>query len=205
MNDEPERALRVLRIYIKLFRGDSTIVLLSVFIYLRLDMFDIYEKLLPTVKKIYENDISYYLLKGVEYERKNDYEKAVSILTQGIELTKGSADAYNNRGYYSLFLGDFEKALQDLDKAIEMNPKLYFAYNNRGFAKIKLNDESAINDIRKSLKGFDNNAMTYKNWALWEFHFGDKSKVPKLLAKCKRRAYYTGIKEEVAELEELLI
>ncbi|MFT5820307.1 MAG: tetratricopeptide (TPR) repeat protein [Crocinitomix sp.] len=205
LNDEPVRAIYLVKFYTKFFKHDQYTILTSAFIYLRLDLFDIYDKQLPYVAKIYKDHINYYILKGVEFQRKNDYEKAISILNEGIELTGDSADAYNNRGYYSLLLGDFENALHDFNKAIEINAKLYFAYNNRGLAKIKLNDESGINDIRKSLKGFENNAMGYKNLALWEFHFGDKSRIPKILAKCKRRAYYVDIKEEVAELEELLI
>ena len=81
-----------------------------------------------------EKDAEAYNNRGVAWQRKGDYDRAITDYTKAIELNPRFAEAYYNRGnaYYSK--GQYDQAISDCNKALELNPKLPAAYNNRGIA-----------------------------------------------------------------------
>jgi tetratricopeptide (TPR) repeat protein len=76
-----------------------------------------------------------YTNRGVEYEIKKDYEKAIADHDQAIKVDPKNPAPYNNRGNVYLAKNDFEHALADFDQAIKLNSKYAEALFNRGMAK----------------------------------------------------------------------
>ncbi|MBQ6297633.1 MAG: tetratricopeptide repeat protein [Selenomonadaceae bacterium] len=69
--------------------------------------------------------------KAWELIDKNDYESAIKLCNDSIQLNQNNFYAYNNRGIAYKNLGQYERAIQDFDKAIKINPNDDYAYNNR--------------------------------------------------------------------------
>ena len=103
-----------------------------------------------------------------------DYQKAIQLYSEAIELNPNFAEAYSNRGYAKYLLGEEENALQDYDKAIELNPNLSEAYNNRGNAKESLGDENgALEDFDKAIELNPDYANAYNNRGVVKRGLGD--------------------------------
>ena len=76
-----------------------------------------------------------YTNRGVEYEIKKEYDKAIADHDQAIKIDPKNPAPYNNRGNAYVAKQDFEHAIADYDMAIKLNPKYAEAYLNRGMAK----------------------------------------------------------------------
>lgn len=76
-----------------------------------------------------------YTNRGVEYEIKKDFDKAIADHDQAIKVDPKNPAPYNNRGNAYLGKQDYEHALADFDQAIKLNPKYAEALFNRGMAK----------------------------------------------------------------------
>jgi len=70
-----------------------------------------------------------------------------------IEMDKGNADAFYNRGWLYEYKGELQKAEQDYTKAVEVNKRHVDAYYNRGLVYIKMKKfEQAIKDFSEAIK-----------------------------------------------------
>ena len=58
--------------------------------------------------------------KGLIYNEKGQWDKAIAEYNKAIELNPEYADAYNNRGLAYLDLAQFDHGCQDLQKACEL-------------------------------------------------------------------------------------
>jgi len=76
-----------------------------------------------------------YTNRGVEYEIKKDFDKAIADHDQAIKIDPKNPAAYNNRGNAYAGKQDWEHAIADFDMAIKLNPKYAEAFFNRGQAK----------------------------------------------------------------------
>ena len=81
-----------------------------------------------------ENNAELYYNRGVAWQKKGDFDQAVSDYNKAIEINPRYAMAYNNRGNTFQTNGQYDKAISDFTKAIEINPGFDGAYNNRGVA-----------------------------------------------------------------------
>ena len=68
------------------------------------------------------NDPWTYSERGLAWEMKAEYEKAVSDHTRAIELNPGFAGNYSNRALALEKAGDLKKALDDAQKALNLQP-----------------------------------------------------------------------------------
>jgi tetratricopeptide (TPR) repeat protein len=64
-----------------------------------------------------KEDAETYYNRGIVYEKKGQYDKAISDFTKAIEINPGHADAYYTRGVVYYYKKDYEKALDDFYKA----------------------------------------------------------------------------------------
>ena len=81
------------------------------------------------------------LAEGVKLHYAKDYNGAIKLYDEAIQLNPNFAEAYIGRNVYRN-LGQYERAIQDYDKAIELNPNLAEAHQNRGICYKNLGDEA---------------------------------------------------------------
>ncbi len=85
-----------------------------------------------------------------ELFKQRDFDGAIELADEAIQLNPNYAAAYNSRGGFYYFLKQYERAIQDFDKSIALNPKLAGAYYNRGAAYKNLGEyHKAIADFQK--------------------------------------------------------
>ena len=74
---------------------------------------------------------SAYFNRGLAYQAKGDYDRAIADYDQVIRLNPEAIHAYNNRGVAYNAKGDHHRAIANLDQAIRLNPENDKAHNNR--------------------------------------------------------------------------
>ncbi len=93
-----------------------------------------------------------------------DYNGAIRLYNEALQLKPNFVMAYNNRGTAYNNLSQYDRALADLDAAIELKPDFAEAYNNRGFAYNHLNqNERAIADYSTAIELKPDFADAYNN------------------------------------------
>lgn len=70
----------------------------------------------------------------------DDFELAVDLYTQALELDPKNADLYTDRAQANIKLSNFTEAVADANRAIELDPKMSKAYLRKGTACIKLEE-----------------------------------------------------------------
>ncbi|GHV09170.1 hypothetical protein AGMMS50229_18820 [Campylobacterota bacterium] len=78
--------------------------------------------------------------RGKDAFDQGNYEEAIALFTQAIEIDPNNADAYLFRGISYGALGDHPKAIADYTRAIEIDPSDVRAYNKRGESYSELDD-----------------------------------------------------------------
>jgi tetratricopeptide (TPR) repeat protein len=95
-------------------------------------------------KKKFKRTLSLlYTNRGVEYEIKKEFDKAIADGDAAIKVDPKNWAAYNNRGNAYAGKGDYDHAIADFDVAVKLNPKYAEAFYNRGLAKRKKGDATA--------------------------------------------------------------
>ncbi|XP_003427005.1 putative protein FAM10A4 isoform X2 [Nasonia vitripennis] len=89
-----------------------------------------------------------------------DYEKAIKLYTEAIELNPQASLLYAKRGQVYLLLNKPNACIRDCNRALELNPDSAAAHKFRGRANQLLGKfEEATNDLRKACKfDFDEQA-----------------------------------------------
>ncbi len=94
-----------------------------------------------------------YNNRGLAFEAKQDYQRALVDYDRALQLAPDYAAAYSNRGNSHAYQGNLEQALADHNRAIELDPNYVEAYHNRGVDYEELGDlEAALADYRKVLE-----------------------------------------------------
>ncbi|XP_062147157.1 protein SGT1 homolog [Alnus glutinosa] len=70
----------------------------------------------------------------------DNFQLAVDLYTQAIDLTPNDANLFADRSQTHLKLNKFTEAVADADRAIQINPSMAKAYQRKGTAYIKLGD-----------------------------------------------------------------
>ncbi len=87
------------------------------------------------------------------YIEQGDHEKAISILSEGIEDDGNCPELYFERGLAKYRCGRKEDALSDYKEAIRLNPGNKNFYNDRGFVLLDLERyDEATRDFRMALE-----------------------------------------------------
>lgn len=108
-----------------------------------------------------------YLNLAYIYSEKNDYVKALEILSKGIQVSPDSAAFYMERGKirhnYKL---DEQRVFADFNKGIELEPNnpAYYLLRGSSYAK-RGNFLSALADLNKAIQLDSTNSSTYENRA----------------------------------------
>jgi tetratricopeptide (TPR) repeat protein len=105
-----------------------------------------------------------HALRGLAWDGKGDYAKAIADYSKAIEINPKDAATYYNRGLAWVYKGDYDKAIADFTKAIELNPRYTAAYNNRGNIYDSKGDyDKAIVDYTKAIEIDPKDAFAYSN------------------------------------------
>ena len=94
-----------------------------------------------------------YVLRGIAYARRGQYDRAISYFTRSLEINPAFAAGYYYRGLAYMSKGQYEQALSDFNRALDINPSLTLAYEHRGQARKMMGDkEGARADLEKSIE-----------------------------------------------------
>lgn len=94
----------------------------------------------------------------------NNFDKAIALVPNYVEVYHYRGDAYRLRGQKE----DFQKAIADYDNVVALKPDyadIHVIYNNRGLAKAAINNyDEAIDDYTKAIGSKSNYAESHYNW-----------------------------------------
>lgn len=94
-----------------------------------------------------------YMMRGIGYRLKHDYDQALDDFTRSIELDPELYDAWSNRVGAWAGKGEFDHAMSDVNKALSMEPKNPYGYYVRSNLWRKMgNLGKAIKDIDHAVK-----------------------------------------------------
>jgi len=120
--------------------------------------------LLIIVTLVNKNKTAAYNNRGLPWNAKGEYDKAIADFDQAIGLDPKLALAYNGRGYAWNAKGENDKAIADFDQAIGLDPKDALAYNGRGLAwNAKGEYDKAIADFDQAIGLDPKDALAYNN------------------------------------------
>ena len=89
-----------------------------------------------------------YNNRGLNYNHKGEYDRAILDLNEALRLDPGMASAYNNRGWSYNEKGEYDRGLDDLNHALRLNPKMLHGYTNRAWSYFGKHDyDRAISDF----------------------------------------------------------
>ncbi|WP_081078005.1 tetratricopeptide repeat protein [Burkholderia pseudomultivorans] len=105
-----------------------------------------------------------YHLAGLGYYLSDEYDKAIAVYTEAINLAPSNSKIYESRADAYKQKLDFEHALPDLERAMALNPKSVSAKDSyaMAFADMGLY-QVAINKLNESLAADKGSSITYMN------------------------------------------
>lgn len=113
-------------------------------------------------------------IQGFLYFHEKDFEKAIQVYSQAIQLNPIHDEYYNARGRVYFETGNLEEAISDFSKAIQMNPTTEEAYLNRGICySLKGNYDEALSDFSVYEKKNKENPILYLEKANIKIEKGD--------------------------------
>ena len=145
------------------------------------------------------------LKRAIAYTAVQDYESAVSDLTQYLSVDSTSAIAYWVRGVCRSKLNKFDASLganvgmktvnviSDFTEGIKCNPSNAYLYYNRANVYVQRKDyESAISDYTKAIEIDSNLPEAYYNRGMAYIHTGKKAEGIADLSKAGELGLYTA-------------
>jgi len=108
-----------------------------------------------------------YNNRGVEFNKTEEYTKAIDDFNKALELNPGHKEGYNNLGVALANLGKNKEAIAAYDNALKIHPTYVNALYNRGNSYAKLNEaQAALNDYDQVLKLDSEYLSVYNNRGL---------------------------------------
>ncbi len=106
--------------------------------------------------------------RGIGYDNKGEYDRAIQDYDQAIKLNPNLAQAYSGRGNAYDEKHEYDRAIQDLDQALRLDPNDAYALESRGMAYDgKKEYDRAIQDFDQAIRLEPNNAQAFNSrcWA----------------------------------------
>eukprot|EP01130_Rhizamoeba_saxonica_P018929 TRINITY_DN9658_c0_g1_i1.p1 TRINITY_DN9658_c0_g1~~TRINITY_DN9658_c0_g1_i1.p1 ORF type:complete len:373 (-),score=102.34 TRINITY_DN9658_c0_g1_i1:96-1214(-) len=90
-------------------------------------------------------------MRGNKFYSKGNYEQALALYSEGLEIDPENAVLYSNRSATNYNLGNIEAALEDANKCIEVDGDFMKGYLRKGEALVKLEQwEDAKNALKEA-------------------------------------------------------
>ncbi len=97
----------------------------------------------------------------------NLIDKAIAIISEGIQLNSSVATFFKIRGNNYLTNKDYENAINDFNQSIKLGIETNEIFNSLGVAHAAVNDyQSAITSYKKAIELKPNSAIAYSNLAV---------------------------------------
>jgi formylglycine-generating enzyme required for sulfatase activity/Tfp pilus assembly protein PilF len=105
-----------------------------------------------------------YYDRGVAFDEKREYDKAIADFTKTVHLNPKYSPAYRIRGTVYSQMGEHDKAIADLTEFVRLNPKLADSYYCRGHAYSEKGEHAkAIADYTEAIRLDPKLAAAYSN------------------------------------------
>jgi tetratricopeptide (TPR) repeat protein len=102
------------------------------------------------------------LLKGLDHERKGEYDNAINCYKNAISGVESDKEAWNNIGLVYYQMGQFEDADDALNKALELDPEYAMVWETKGYLYAHLNKfDDAVEYLSKALEVGGNKASIW--------------------------------------------
>ncbi len=108
---------------------------------------------------------------------KEDYGKAVKLLSKAINEQPKNANYYSHRGVSKFHLNDKKGSLIDMNKSVELDPEYGYRYASRAYIKSTIGDiEGAINDYEKAVALDPEDSVSFNNLGMMQEKLGYDTK-----------------------------
>ena len=137
-----------------------------------------------TVEQSINPNVMAEFVKGLTYQNRRNYEKAVEHYTEALRLNPQLAGVYNNRGNVYNSMGEHDCAIRDFTKAIQLKPDLVEAcYNLEGAYFNKGDFDRAVSEYTKAInlkpdyrEAYYNRGVAYHNKGEVDLAIGEYTK-----------------------------
>ena len=138
--------------------------------------------------------------RGVAYQKKGEYERAIEDFDAAIKIDPNYADAFANRAETYQKMADYPRALKDFDEAIRLQPTLGVTWNERCWTRAITGElQAALADCNEAIRlspnlaaAFDSRGFTYLKLGQWEFAIDDYNSALRLQPKLPSALYGRG-------------
>jgi len=100
-----------------------------------------------------DNELTLMLARGSDAVNDSQFNEAIDIFTNVINLDPNWAEAWNKRATVFYMIGEYQKSQNDINKVLELENRHFGALAGQGLVNIKLkNYEKAIKSYEKAMK-----------------------------------------------------
>jgi tetratricopeptide (TPR) repeat protein len=105
-----------------------------------------------------------FFVRGISYDNKQDYDRAIQDYSEVIRLDPNDARAFYARGNAYRDKQDYDRAIQDYNEAIRLDPNHSYVFTNRGNVYFYKQDyDRAIQDYNEAIRLDPNYANAFYN------------------------------------------
>lgn len=142
------------------------------------------QKLYLKLTKTYKKNYKLFFLLGTTYLQIKQYNQAIDLLIQSINLNSNFPDAFNNKGIALAKQKNYLESIKDYDSAIKLKINYYDAYLNKGIALKNLRKyKEAIKCFETCINLNPKNSLSYYNYGNLCREVNDDSKALELYDK----------------------
>ncbi|HEV2946145.1 MAG TPA: tetratricopeptide repeat protein [Gemmataceae bacterium] len=113
-------------------------------------------------RPLWADDVADNIEKGTQALHAEDYDKAIDLFNQVLQVDPTNVYALVCRGIAHCQKKDPDRALADLSAALQLDPNDFFAYANRGNAYYQKGDfDKAVEDYNQAIAIDPQNARAF--------------------------------------------